>query len=83
MDFNLLEEDIVHDIISQCSVISILKLYNVNRNFISKEHLEKNNPIVGKMWVYNNSLERKLIPTPGYINDYAIFEISYILSKLA
>jgi len=50
---------------------------------IFKEHLEKNNPIVGKMWVYNNSLERKLIPTPGYINDYAIFEISYILSKLA
>jgi hypothetical protein len=50
---------------------------------IFKEHLEKNNPIVGKMRVYNNSLERKLIPMPGYINDYAIFEISYILSKLA
>ena len=49
---------------------------------IFKEHLEKNNPIVGKMRVYNNSLERKLIPTPGYINDYAIIEISYILSKL-
>ena len=49
---------------------------------IFKEHLKKNNTIVGKMWVYNNSLERKLIPTPGYINDYAIFEISYILSKL-
>lgn len=50
---------------------------------IFKEHLEKNNPIVSKMRVYNNSLERKLIPTPGYINDYATFEISYILSKLA
>ena len=49
---------------------------------IFKEHLEKNNLIVSKMWVYNNSLERKLIPTPGYINDYATFEISYILSKL-
>ena len=49
---------------------------------IFKEYLEKNNPIVGKMRVYNNSLERKLIPMPGYINDYATFEISYILSKL-
>jgi len=50
---------------------------------IFKEYLEKNNPIMIKIWVYNNSLERKLIPTPKYINDYAIFEISYILSKLA
>jgi hypothetical protein len=50
---------------------------------IFKEHLEKNNPIVGKMLAYNNKLERKLIPTPNYINEYATFEISYILSKLA
>ena len=50
---------------------------------IFKEHLEKNNPIVEKMRVYNNSLARKLIPVPEYINFYATFEISYILSKLA
>lgn len=47
MDFNLLEEDIVYDIISQCSVISILKLYNVNRNFISKEFL---NILIKNRW---------------------------------
>ena len=50
MDFNLLEEDIIHDIISQCYVISILKLYNVNRNFISKEFL---NILIKNRWGIN------------------------------
>ena len=50
MEFNIFNEDIKYYLLSKCSFISIIKLYVVNKGFISKELL---NDLVNNRWGIN------------------------------
>ena len=50
MEFNILNYDIKYYLLSKCSFISILKLYNANNSFISKELL---NNLINNKWAIN------------------------------
>ena len=50
MEFNILNDDIKYYLLSKCSIISILKLYNANNSFISVEML---NNIINNKWTIN------------------------------
>jgi len=50
MEFNILNDDIKYYLLSKCSFISILKLYNANNSFISKELL---NNLINNKWAIN------------------------------
>lgn len=50
MEFNNLNDDIKYYLLSKCSIISILKLYNANNSFISIEML---NNIINNKWGIN------------------------------
>lgn len=50
MEFNILNEDIKYYLLSKCSFISIMKLYDANKSFISVEML---NMIINNKWGIN------------------------------
>jgi hypothetical protein len=50
MEFNILNDDIKYYLLSKCSFISILKLYNANNSFISVEML---NNLINNKWAIN------------------------------
>jgi hypothetical protein len=50
MEFNIFNEDVKYYLLSKCSFISILKLYNANNSFISKELL---NNLINNKWAIN------------------------------
>ena len=50
MEFNILNEDIKYYLLSKCSFISIMKLYDVNKSLISKELL---NNLINNKWGIN------------------------------
>ena len=50
MEFNILIEDIKYYLLSKCSFISIMKLYDVNKSLISKELL---NNLINNKWGIN------------------------------
>ena len=50
MEFNILNEDIKYYLLSKCSFISIMKLYDANKSLISKELL---NNLINNKWGIN------------------------------
>ena len=66
MEFNILNEDIKYYLLSKCSFISIMKLYDANKSFISVEML---NNFINNKWGINISKHiRRSILDHEYLN---------------
>lgn len=66
MEFNILHEDILYYLLSKCSIISIMKLYVVNKSFITDEIFKM---IINNKWGINigKEISRSILDS-NYLN---------------
>jgi hypothetical protein len=66
MEFNILNEDILYYLLSKCSIISIMKLYVVNKSFITDEIFKR---IINNRWDINigKEIDRSILDR-NYLN---------------
>lgn len=66
MEFNILHEDIIYYLLSKCSIISIMKLYVVNKSFITEEIYKR---IINNKWGINigKEISRSILDS-NYLN---------------
>jgi hypothetical protein len=79
MNFNILDDDVIQYIISKSSVLSILKLYTVNKYLITEERL---NELIDNRWKINigRRISKSVLPV-DYLDFYRDTEILYVPCK--